>query len=59
LGAGLDGSCTGIVAYNAIAGGSGTVATGFTDSSACWNFENYVTDAVAASGIVYPAADGD
>ncbi len=59
LGIGLHGGCTGIVAHNAIAGGSGTVATGFTDSSACWNFENYVTDAVNASGIVYPAADGD
>jgi hypothetical protein len=59
LGAGFHGGCTGIVSDNAIAGGSGTVATGFTDSSACWNFENYVTDAVNASGIVYPAADGD
>ncbi len=57
LGAGFHGGCTGIVAWNAIAGNSGTVATGFTDSSACWNFENFVTDAAAASGIVYPGAD--
>lgn len=59
LGIGLHANCTGIVAWNAVAGGSGTVATGFTNMGKMWPFENYVTDAVAASGIVSPAADSD
>ena len=59
LGCGLNGGCTGIFSYNLIAGGSGTVATSLTDAAAMWRGENYVTDAVGASGIVYPNADGD
>lgn len=59
LGIGLHANCTGIIAWNAVAGGSGTVATGFTNMGKMWPFENYVTDAVAASGIVEPGADSD
>jgi len=59
LSVGLNASGTGIAAWNVIAGGSGTVATGFTGVDAMWLGENYVTDAVDASGIVSPAADGD
>lgn len=59
LGVGLHANCTGILGWNIIAGGSGTVATGLTDSSKMWQCENYVTDAAAASGIIYPTADTD
>lgn len=58
LALGLDGGCTGINAYNCIAGTT-SIAAAMTDESAMWNFENYVTGEDGNSGLLDPTADGD
>ena len=58
LGAGFDGSCTGILAYNLVAGTT-SIAAALTDNSAMWSFENYATGEDAKSGLLQLAADGD
>ena len=58
LALGLDGGCTGINAYNGIAGTT-SIAAAMTDESAMWNFENYVTGEDGGSGLLDPTADGD
>lgn len=58
LGLGLHASCTGILANNYI-GGTTSIAAALTGETAMWCYENYVTGAAAASGLLDPAADSD
>jgi len=49
---------TGILANNYL-GGATSIAAALTGNNAMWSFENYVSGAAAASGLLDPAADGD
>lgn len=49
---------TGILANNRL-GGTTSIAAALTGDNAMWCFENYVTGAVAKSGILNPVADAD
>ena len=49
---------TGILARNLL-GGTTSIAAALTGDNAMWCFENYVTGAAAASGLIDPAVDGD
>ena len=51
-------SSTGICQRNLL-GGTTSIAAAFTGSDALWCFENYVTGAVNASGLIDPAVDID
>lgn len=58
LALGLHTSCTGILANNYL-GGTTSIAAALTGENAMWCFNNYVTGAAAASGIIYPTVDAD
>jgi hypothetical protein len=49
---------TGILARNFL-GGTTSIAAALTGDNAMWAFENYVSGAAAASGLLNPAVDGD
>jgi hypothetical protein len=51
-------SSTGILARNCL-GGTTSIAAALVGDNAMWCFENYVTGAVAASGLLDPTADSD
>lgn len=54
----LNTSSTGILARNLL-GGTTSIADAMTGNNALWCFENYVTGAVAKSGLLDPTADSD
>lgn len=54
----LNASCTGILSGNDL-GGTTSIAAALTGETAMWCFENYVTGAAAAHGILSPAVDSD
>lgn len=59
IGLALNGTTsTGILARNMI-GGTTSIAAALTGDNAMWCFDNKVTGAAAASGLLDPAADGD
>lgn len=59
IGIALNGSTsTGILARNFL-GGTTSIAAALTGEDAMWCFENYITGAEAASGILDPGADAD
>jgi hypothetical protein len=49
---------TGVLARN-LMGGTTSIAAALTGENAMWCFENYITGAAAASGIIDPAVDAD
>ena len=51
-------SSTGILARNLL-GGTTSIAAALVGDDAMWCFENYVSGAAAASGLLDPTADGD
>lgn len=59
IGIALNGTTsTGILARNFL-GGATSIAAALTGENAMWCFENYITGAAAASGLLDPAADAD
>jgi len=54
----LNASTTGILSCNFL-GGTTTIAAALTDEDLMWCFENYVTSADAASGLIDPGVDSD
>lgn len=58
IGIALHTSSTGVLARNCL-GGTTSIAAALTGDNAMWCFENYVSGAVAASGLIDPAVDGD
>ncbi|MBW2632374.1 MAG: hypothetical protein JRC90_11595 [Deltaproteobacteria bacterium] len=59
IGIALNGtSSTGILAKNFL-GGTTSIAAALTGENTMWCFENYITGAAAASGLLDPAADSD
>jgi len=58
LALGLHASTTGILARNLL-GGTTTIVATLTGEDAIWAFENYITGAAGASGVISPAVDSD
>lgn len=50
--------CTGIISGNFLAGTT-SMAAALTGDNAMWCFENYITGAVAVSGVINPAVDSE
>lgn len=59
IGIALNGTTsTGLLAKNFL-GGTTSMAAALTGDNAMWCFENYISGAAAASGLINPAVDGD
>jgi len=54
----LNTSCTGILSGNHL-GGTTSMAAALTGDNAMWCFENYISGAVAVSGVINPAVDSE
>lgn len=58
VGLALNAATTGVLSGNYV-GGTTSIAAALTGDTAIWCFENYVTGAAGAAGIINPAVDSD